>query len=393
MDEMRSKLGRMQRPIAGLIRCAWLLCALAAGLHAPHAAAQRTSSLSWVRLPGAEDCIGAQALAQRVEQRLGRPVFVSASQADISLEGRVERVRAPSAVVATLVLSDRAGRELGRRVLRVPGESCQPLEASLVLVIAIAIDPGASLPGVVDGQQQLSNEARAMLEQLDLPEVTAEQLAELAVPEAMPDREPQPSAAQPGPQRSQRADAPTGDAAPHAADDPELALRLGAGLAIELGVLPDPAPAAALELTLAARGFVPVDITLTGSLDQEPAIADGSGRGRLQLFAGGLALCPALPASRTLLLRGCGGARAGVLSVRGDDFAQSYSDPGPWFELVLSAGAWLRFGRFSLHAGAGLGAPLIRDTVEYEDRQGMRQELHRAAAVTGRFELGAGLHF
>ena len=57
------------------------------------AAAQtgRTSSLSWLRMPGADACIATQALARSVEERLGRHVFVSASAADVSVEGRIEK--------------------------------------------------------------------------------------------------------------------------------------------------------------------------------------------------------------------------------------------------------------------------------------------------------------
>src|SRR5258708_255178 len=48
----------------------------------------RTSSLSWLRMPGSDSCIATQALARSVEERLGRRVFVSAAEADVSVEGR-----------------------------------------------------------------------------------------------------------------------------------------------------------------------------------------------------------------------------------------------------------------------------------------------------------------
>src|SRR5947207_14748467 len=117
------------------------ICGVASAAHA-----QRRSSLSWVRLRGTEDCISTQALAERVEQSVGHALFGSASQADLSPEGHVERTGKPSAFVATLVVSDRRGQVLGRRVLRAPGDDCAALTASLVLVIAIAIDPRAALP-------------------------------------------------------------------------------------------------------------------------------------------------------------------------------------------------------------------------------------------------------
>src|SRR5690348_567896 len=59
----------------------------------PEARGPRTSSLSWVRLPGAEGCVATQTLARAAEDRLGRSVFVSAAQADVSVEGRIEPKR------------------------------------------------------------------------------------------------------------------------------------------------------------------------------------------------------------------------------------------------------------------------------------------------------------
>jgi hypothetical protein len=318
-------------------------------------------------------------------------VFVSASQADLSLEGRVERLAAPPAVVATLVVSDRDGRVLGRRVLRVPGASCQPLEASLVLVIAIAIDPGASLPGVVGEADALSDEARAMLGQLDLPEIGPEQIAELAVPdpthEASPPADP-PARAVVGDHASARdASAASNEPAP------AVALRLSVGVTVELGVLPEPAPGATAGVTIAPPWFVPIDVWVSGLLEQDHAVLDRSSTGSLQLFAGGVALCPALELGGGFTLRACGGLRAGVLTGHGEGFAQSRSASGPWLEGLLGGAVWLRLGRFSLHAGTGAGAPAVRDTFSYVNRMGENRVLHRAAPVTARFELGAGLHF
>src|SRR5262249_39169402 len=69
-----------------------VLVAGSAGAQVKPRAERATSSLNWVRLPGSEECITARALATAVEGRLGRAVFVSASQGDLSIEGRVEPV-------------------------------------------------------------------------------------------------------------------------------------------------------------------------------------------------------------------------------------------------------------------------------------------------------------
>ena len=372
------------------------ICALACGvallaLAAPIARAQRTSSLSWVRLSGSESCISTQALAERVEQRIGRRAFVSASQADLSLEAHVERVTKPSGFVATLVVSDRKGRVLGRRVLRVEGERCEDLDASLVLVIAIAIDPGATLPAVLGPEQDLSPEAKAMLAQLGLPELSEQQLRdELAVSE--PDAErPVVAAKRPAPLARPSSDG-AALASPGDHED-RVRLRVGIGASGELGVLPDPGFGAALELTILAPRFWPIDIWIAALLDQRIELEAGQAAGRFRVWTAGLALCP-LVAGRTLELRACAGARGGALSGQGSGFAQTLARTGPLLEATLYPGVRLALaGSWSLCSQIALGIPVVRDTFQYQDRLGQRHRVHRAAAVTGRLEIGTDVSF
>ena len=54
-------------------------------------------------------------LARDVETRLGHPVFVSAAQADLSVEGRIEPAKGGPGWHAILVLRDAAGATLGTR--------------------------------------------------------------------------------------------------------------------------------------------------------------------------------------------------------------------------------------------------------------------------------------
>jgi hypothetical protein len=119
--------------------CAALIPALA------HAAPPRTSSLSWVRLEGAESCIATQALARAVEVRLHRAIFVSAAQGEVSVEGRVQRQKGKAGFRAVLHLRDGSGQLVGTRELETRGASCAALDDSLALVIAVMIDPDAAL--------------------------------------------------------------------------------------------------------------------------------------------------------------------------------------------------------------------------------------------------------
>ena len=76
----------------------------------------RTSSLSWLRMPGAEGCVTTQALARAVEERLGRSAFVSAAQADLSVEGSV--APRPRGYRAQITVRDAKGESLINRALQ-----------------------------------------------------------------------------------------------------------------------------------------------------------------------------------------------------------------------------------------------------------------------------------
>jgi hypothetical protein len=109
------------------------------------APARRTSSLSWIRLAGADGCVSTQDLARDVELRLGRPVFVSPARADVSVEGHVEPLRGGTGWRATIVLRDAQGAPLGTRELSRKDASCDAMREPVALVIAVMIDPDAAL--------------------------------------------------------------------------------------------------------------------------------------------------------------------------------------------------------------------------------------------------------
>jgi hypothetical protein len=116
---------------------------VALALWAGSAAAQpRRATLGWVRLPGAEACPPAPDVARAIEERLGRSVLVAAGDAELSIEGRVER--AGTGWSATIRVADAAGAIVGERTLSVEGEDCAPILGPVALSIALAIDPDAS---------------------------------------------------------------------------------------------------------------------------------------------------------------------------------------------------------------------------------------------------------
>jgi len=105
---------------------------------------KRTSSLAWVRLEGAESCIAAPALAQSVETRLGRKVFVSASDADITVEGTIGR-GPKQGFRAQLRITSKDGTILGSRDVETRAASCDAIDEKLSLVVSVLIDPDGSL--------------------------------------------------------------------------------------------------------------------------------------------------------------------------------------------------------------------------------------------------------
>jgi hypothetical protein len=107
--------------------------------------APKKSSLSWVRLEGAESCVATQPLARAVEQRLGRSVFVSAAEAELSVEGRIEKKK--TGWHAHVEVRDPNGKLLGKRDLDSSAPSCDTLTSPLSLALAVMIDPDAALGG------------------------------------------------------------------------------------------------------------------------------------------------------------------------------------------------------------------------------------------------------
>ena len=109
----------------------------------PDVAPGRTASLGWVRLPGAEACPTAQALAQATEAVLGRPAFVPPADAGLAIEGRVEPRE--GGFRATLAVTDASGASIGERVADVDG-ACDQLLDPLAIALAILVDPDAPPP-------------------------------------------------------------------------------------------------------------------------------------------------------------------------------------------------------------------------------------------------------
>jgi hypothetical protein len=374
-----------RRVLGAFSSLAWLLASAA-----PAHATPPTSSLSWVRLPGAESCLSTHQLAESVEKRLGHRAFVSASQAELSLEGRIERT-ARDRWSATLVVSDRNGHVLGKRELHARGDSCAAIERSLVLVVAIAIDPGAVQSAVLTSDDHLSDDANNLLDQLDLPVANdADLLDKLRIPEPA-------AAAAPAPGSYPIPPPPSAAGKPAPASVPvkhDLLLVLSARAVF--GVLPSAAVGGQLSLAYEPRTFVPFELLVFGYWPQTGPSSEDSAvpwQAHFVLYGLGGRLCPWSLGPAVLRVSLCGGAHLGVLSVDGRGFARDLNTTGPWAQLDLQARLLARFGRFALQLAATAGASLLRDQLEFADAAGVRRPLFRPDVFSLGLALGAGMFF
>ncbi len=107
-------------------------------LFAPAARAAPTWGLTW-RAPA--DCLQAAELAERVERRMGQPLFVAS--APRAVEGRLEQMSDQWRARFTIV--DVNGKILGTRELEQSAASCRDLDERLVFLVVLLIRPMVEL--------------------------------------------------------------------------------------------------------------------------------------------------------------------------------------------------------------------------------------------------------
>jgi hypothetical protein len=110
---------------------------------------KRAAALHWVRLPGAEDCSGGDALSRAVEAKLRREVFPAPRNASVLIEGHVERVAGGYRAALQMRSSD--GRLLGSRELSSQAGDCDELSETIAVVLAVMIDPDAASQAKASG--------------------------------------------------------------------------------------------------------------------------------------------------------------------------------------------------------------------------------------------------
>jgi hypothetical protein len=331
------------------------LFGLALGLTAASAeAAARTSSLGWVRGAGADTCVGTRALAEAVEARLGRPVFVSAARADVAVEGQIERGPAGE-WRATIAVADEAGRVLGTRELRSEAMSCRDVDEQLALVIAVMIDPDAAM------------HAPPSPFVTPMPPVAP---APIALP--LPVRIASPS---------------------FVAVHPEpLRVGLHLGLALSLGLLPNPGVGLALRGRVAPAGWPAIELgAAIWSANQAQSGAIGA---TFKLVEGFAAVCPRLTSVVSFQLDACFGVRAGVIQSGGFGFDLVEVNERPTFGPTLEGRLRRRLvGPLVVTIGPGLLASIVRDRFFFTGPSGAKLEVFRMAPLAFTLESTLGVEF
>jgi hypothetical protein len=301
--------------------------------------------------------VSAQDLARGVEERLGHPVFVSPSQADISVEGHIEPAARGPGWHAIVVLRDAHGTALGTRELHRDDSSCDSMRAPLVLVIAIMIDPDAAMRPPTSPAPTAPPPAPAPI------------VIEKSVPILVRVPEPPPT--------------------PH----PTWRFDGASSLIGGAGLQPSPswglAGSAILEPP-GVFGFLTVEGYAALWVDQTATAPDGSTRATFSVAYLGGGFCPLRLHAQRVALFGCGSGQLGY-------FKSSSAAAAPNHEQVYLAGAVdgrmsLRLvGPFTLRGGAALVVPIVRDTILYARADGSQAALFRLSAVAATFDLGLGL--
>ncbi|HVW29666.1 MAG TPA: hypothetical protein VHC69_30090 [Polyangiaceae bacterium] len=298
-------------------------------------------SLSWVRLPGAEDCLSAKKLSRAVETRLHRPALGAPSATDVAIEGFVEKTD-DGTFHAVVTINDAHGKLMGKRELEKP--ECRDMDAPLALAIALMIDPDAAF-------------------------------SPTAAPARPRERPAVPAAA---PRKPPKAPPPFGGF-------------VSAGVAFGFGNMPQTAEGAWLAGAVVPPGLFPLELGAHLFLDQTitsgPDIKMAFGRMTLDAFA-----CPLDLRVSVVGLGACAGVQAGTMTAAGAGQGGLIQHREALVDAAARGHIDVFFARrFALRLMPALGVPLIRDNFDYHRDDGGLTNAFRLPAVYGEASVGFGV--
>jgi hypothetical protein len=310
----------------------------------------RAAALGWLRAPGAESCIGARALAEAVEARLGGAALVPASRAEVSIEGTVAPADGEPGWRVSITVADGAGKVLGTRKLSHAGADCRAIDEEVSLTIALLIDPDALLSPAA-----ASSGAKA----------------------------PRPAPAFSAPPASLRVEhlSPRVPAPWHAA--------FLAGPVVSFGALPT------VGVGVQIRGlFTPprfFSFQIGGSVWAPATVSFGPEGTSFFMALGTVSACPLAGLALGFRYAACAGVEVGAIRASGFGFPLARERERPHAGGVLE-GRVVRILKapFALSGGVGLSVPFVRNRFYYVDPAGAEREVFVSSPVAVHLDILAG---
>jgi hypothetical protein len=364
-------------PVWALLACVtWSTAARAQGVRQetgpPTAATKDTFALNWVRQTGAEDCVSSTDLAGLLEHLLG-PVLRTAPEASLLVEGAVTRLPEASRWRAVIRVTDRQAQVVGERELTQAGEACAPLTRSILLVLAVLIDPdaaGRELPPEIAERLSAREQTGAA------PAVAA--FSGLPIPDRASEAAPPPASPPPPPAPAISVPADSGKPAP-SRDPVAFGKRLTAGGATGSGHVPgfNVGGTIGAGFGVGRKFHLELDVWFWSA---RGVSVDGpyTNGGDVYFTATNVAATLCYPFVRSALeVSGCAGGMAGARFVNAEAALPRAQDPtrAYWGPTAGLEAAWLMDDTWFLRLTANAGFAVRKDTFEYLTRDGESKEL------------------
>jgi hypothetical protein len=356
--------------------------------------ASKTFALNWVREPGAEGCVSSQVLARMLEQVVG-PVLRQPADANVAIEGVVRRIEGGGFRVGIRV-TNAEGAILGERELANAAPLCSALTPSLLLVLAIIIDPDAAqraLPSTVVSQLSKDAEAEATAQRQQPPIAPSVDNQ----PAPSPPKEAAPVSRRPP---NQRPPALGHELTPQAARPLEPAgssswrFEPFAALLVGTGILPGAhaGPLLGAGLTRPEIGSFSVSgiYWFPTSVDiDSPRALDGDVR--FHAIQAIITACRSVIDAGALTLEGCLGTVAGLRWIDAEPLSSRNDPASALFGALLASQLRLTLpAELFVFTGIASAALVPHERFTYEDFEGHEHLIFEAQRISGWASLGVG---
>ena len=334
-------------------------------------AESRRTAIAWQRGPEAHTCISQDKLTKAVRARLAPDMIVdSPADAGVVLSGQIEKTDSGWRVT---IISAHGGA----RVFERSDQRCRALDDEIVLIIALAIEPPATEPAASQREKE-RNEAGN----------TNAGTRKIAVADQAPAREHVSSNA------AFKSSTSASDKSRRSTSRPtHLRVAFDLGVSGAWGVTPTVAPGPVIGGAIDFRrwGIEANAAWFPYAVAEIPTL----GSAIIQVFWGGVALCPVLFArevreDNSLRLSICGALNVGFTHAQAQGFDVN-RDGLRW--LVTGALSlklrWRFASRWAFFAKLSGIVPFVRSRFEYRDSSGEILEIFRSASIGGSLTLGA----